>query len=271
MNQTYQNWELILIDDGSSDKTLSIAKTFKDPRIHVIADGLNKNLPSRLNQAIDISQGKYFARMDGDDISYPERLESQVEYLENHPEIDLLATHVLVFGKDGCARGVYTANEYHVDICCRPWSGFGVIHPTWMGKIEWFRTYPYQPQAIRMEDFEILLRTYQNSRFHCLPKILFGYRVESISLQKSLSSRYYLSRTLIKTGWQSKNWMFTYGALEQVAKAVVDIFAVSTGLSFTILRHRSGSPASSLELQQWEEVWRKCNSREGIELEAYSS
>ena len=76
LNQTYSNWELFLLDDGSKDKTLEIANSFKDSRIKVIVDGLNKKLPSRLNQAIEMSQGKYFARMDGDDISYPERLQS---------------------------------------------------------------------------------------------------------------------------------------------------------------------------------------------------
>ncbi|PSB51390.1 glycosyltransferase family 2 protein, partial [Chroococcidiopsis cubana CCALA 043] len=68
VNQTYQNWELILIDDGSKDKTLEVANSFSDPRIKVISDGLNLKLPRRLNQAISLSKGKYFARMDGDDI-----------------------------------------------------------------------------------------------------------------------------------------------------------------------------------------------------------
>lgn len=260
LNQTYQNWELILLDDGSRDNTVSIAQSFKDSRIRIIADGLNKNLPNRLNQAIALSKGKYFARMDGDDICYSERLQAQVEYLENHPDIDLLATHVIVFGADGCARGVYTASESHADICCRPWAGFGVIHPTWMGKTEWFRAHRYQPKAIRMEDYDILLRSYQNSRFYCLPKILLGYRVETLSLQKTLSGRYHLSKTLIKTALQNKDYRFVYGVLEQGAKALVDIFAIGTGLNFKILRHRAGSPVNATELAQWQQVWEQCNN-----------
>ncbi len=101
LNQTYSHWELLLIDDGSEDQTLNIALSFKDPRIRVIADGLNQKLQRRLNQAISLSEGKYFARMDGDDIAYPERLKYQVEYLEEHPEIDLLGTKYLVFDGEG--------------------------------------------------------------------------------------------------------------------------------------------------------------------------
>lgn len=260
LNQSYSNWELILIDDGSKDKTLSIAESFKDPRIKVIADGLNKNLPTRLNQAIAISQGKYFARMDGDDISYPERLQAQVEYLDNHPDIDLVGTQALIFGKDGNARGFFDSKESHSDICCRPWAGFGILHPTWMGKSDWFREHQYKIQAIRMEDYDILLRTYKNSRFYCIPKILFGYRVESLSLKKTLIGRYYLSIALIEKALSDKNYLFAYGVLEQGAKALIDTFAMTTGLNFKILRHRAGSPVSEAELIRWREVWDRCNT-----------
>jgi glycosyltransferase involved in cell wall biosynthesis len=63
LNQTYSNWELIIIDDGSRDKTLEVANSFRDPRIEVINDGQNQRLPIRLNQAIALSRGKYFARI----------------------------------------------------------------------------------------------------------------------------------------------------------------------------------------------------------------
>lgn len=271
LSQTYHNWELILLDDGSVDGTLSIAQSFQDSRIRVIADGLNMNLPNRLNQSITMSQGKYFARMDGDDISYPERIQAQVEFLENHPEIDLLGTYALVFGKDGFARGVYATKTSHADICCRPWSGFGILHPTWMGKTEWFQAHQYEAKAIRMEDYDILVRTYQHSRFHCLPHILLGYRVESLLLQKSLSGRYHLSRALLKQAWQEKNYIFAYGVLEQGAKALLDTFAIVTGLNFKLLRHRTGSPVSATELRRWQQVWAKCNSLEEIDLEPCSN
>ena len=85
LNQTYENWELILIDDGSQDDTLTIIKQFNDDRIRIYSDGRNRGLPGRLNEAVALSQGKYFARMDGDDICYPTRLASQVDFLEKNP------------------------------------------------------------------------------------------------------------------------------------------------------------------------------------------
>jgi glycosyltransferase involved in cell wall biosynthesis len=260
LNQTYRNWELILIDDGSKDKTLHIAQSFKDQRIRVTADGLHINLPSRLNQAIAISRGKYFARMDGDDISYPERIQTQVEYLENHLDVDLLGARAIVFGRDGSVRGASDKKQLHSEICCRPWQGFSLLHPTWMGRIEWFRAHQYRAEAIRMEDYDILLRTYKNSCFHRLPKILLGYRVESLSLKKTLIGRYYLSTTLIETALRERNYLFAYGVVEQAAKALVDIFAITTGLNFKILRHRAGSPVEAAELIRWRQIWDECNS-----------
>lgn len=262
LNQTYCNWELIIIDDGSKDRTTSIAQSFKDSRIKVIVDGLHMNLSHRLNQAILISRGKYFARMDGDDISYPERLEAQVKYMENHPDIDLLATQTIVFDKYGHARGFTAAKESHLEICSRPWSGFPLSHPTWLGKLEWFLAHQYRASAIRMEDYDLLLRTYKTSRFSCLPQILLGYRVESISLKKILASRYHHSITLLNKALLEKDYLLTFGALEQAAKALVDIFAVTTGLNFKLLRHRAGTPIDKAELIRWEKTWAKYNNSE---------
>ncbi|HEY9783691.1 MAG TPA: glycosyltransferase family 2 protein, partial [Leptolyngbyaceae cyanobacterium] len=260
LNQTYSNWELILIDDGSKDRTLSVAKSFNDSRIKVISDGLNLKLPHRLNQIIAISKGKYFARMDGDDVSYPDRLQTQVEYLENYPNVDILGTQILIFDDDGNPRGKSALTQSHQEICCRPWAGFSLAHPTWMGKLEWFSAHKYREEAIRMEDYELLLRTYKTSRFACLPQILLGYRVASLSLKNNLTARYNIAIALLEKTFVDRDYLFAFGVFEQVAKAIVDILAISTGLNFKILRHRTGIALDEAELNRWKQIWAKCNS-----------
>lgn len=262
LNQTYYNWELILIDDGSEDKTLAIAQSFKEPRIRVMNDGLHKNLPTRLNQAIALSKGKYFARMDGDDIAYPERLQTQVEYLEKHQDIDLVGTSMLVFGRDGQTIGSTSVKKHHAEICCRPWAGFYLSHPTWMGKLEWFRTHQYRPQAVRVEDQDLLLRTYKTSRFACLPELLLGYRQESLCLKKILTGRYYFSMALLEKALIERDYLFAFGVAEQAVKALVDTVAIATGLNFKLLRHRAAHPVNTAELLRWKEVWFRCSSEE---------
>ena len=80
--QTYENWELILVEDGSTDETLARSRQFTDSRIRIISDGTNQGHGARLNQAIELSRGKYIARMDQDDLCFPERFELQVDFLE---------------------------------------------------------------------------------------------------------------------------------------------------------------------------------------------
>ena len=95
--QTHELWELILIDDGSTDASLAIAKRFEeaDHRIRVIADGINKKLPARLNQLIEEANYDYIARMDADDLIHPDRLAIQLSFLEKNPNYDLVSTGVV--------------------------------------------------------------------------------------------------------------------------------------------------------------------------------
>jgi glycosyltransferase involved in cell wall biosynthesis len=281
LRQTYANWELILIDDGSSDQTVPLARRIAetDERIRLQVDGARKGLPARLNETIDASRGDYYARMDGDDVAYPERLERQVEYLEGHPSVDLVGAWAIVFGAGGRAFGKRTGAEHHEEICARPHAGFPLIHPTYMGRIDYFRRNGYRAQAIRCEDQDMLLRSfddhpaplkgalaksqdqdllirsYHTARFANVPEILLGYREEKIDLKKTLTSRYYL----IKSLWhelrcQGRPVLAFRAVVEQVLKGALDVVAVETGLNYRLMRHRA-RPTTAAEVKTWERVW----------------
>jgi glycosyltransferase involved in cell wall biosynthesis len=100
--------------------------------VRVIQDGTNRGLAARLNQGIDLARGTYLARMDQDDIAYPGRLEAQVRFLKEHPDIDLVATRALLFRNDGAVIGLSPFRRTHEEICATPWRGFFLPHPTWM-------------------------------------------------------------------------------------------------------------------------------------------
>ena len=110
--QTYEFWELILIDDGSSDNSLVIANMYakKDSRIRVISDGMNKKLPYRLNQLIQESTGDFIARMDADDIMHPERLEKQLRFLETNKRYDLVSTGLVSIDNDNIVKVIEKLN-----------------------------------------------------------------------------------------------------------------------------------------------------------------
>lgn len=253
LNQTYKNWELLVVDDGSVDQSLQVAHSIRDDRIRIVAGGERRGISARLNQLIEVSRGKYFARMDGDDLAFPSRIERQVSYLEAHPEIDLLGTAVIVFRNDGGIVGRLPVKESHAAICAHPWSGFYLPHPTWMGRRKWFARHGYDERANGAEDQHLLFRTYQTSRFACLPEVLLGYREDRRSLKRMLSRRYVFLTSLLRNALENK----TYG----IAMKLLTIQAAKIGgdvlnLGFGIKSMRNQLLAvDNVTREMWADIW----------------
>ena len=104
IKQTYENWELIMCDDGSTDNTYQIAQkylnTYQD-KIHLIKNEKNEGLALSLNRCLKHANGTYIARQDGDDISLPERLQIQVEFLKNNPQYTIVSSGMILFDENG--------------------------------------------------------------------------------------------------------------------------------------------------------------------------
>ena len=131
-----------------------------------------------------------------------------------------------------------------------------MAHPTWMGKVEWFRRYQYLTVAAA-EDQELLFRAYQNSQFANVPKIVLGYRENRLSLEYILFQRRHICKRIILNAGQQRRYMRgALGVISQIAKAVIDIIAICTGLNYYILRHRS-PPILAEEKIEWNSVWQQ--------------
>ena len=102
--QTYTNWELILCDDGSKDRTLFVANEYVEKypdKIKLLQNEQNMGLNFTLNKCLEEAQGEYIARMDGDDISLPQRFEKEIDILENNKEISIVSTAMILFDEEG--------------------------------------------------------------------------------------------------------------------------------------------------------------------------
>ena len=256
LTQTYQNWELIVVDDGSTDRTADRVLSVKDPRIRFIQEPSgNMGLASRLNQSVHLSRGQYIARMDADDVSYPQRLERQVQFLEEHPDIDLLGTGAVIFTGEGEIVGCYPTACSHEAICRRPWWGFPLAHPTWMGKRMWFLAHPYSEIDIRCEDQTLLLKSFPYSRFAALEEVLLGYRVGQISAGKLGRGRLNYCRRLLTRvkDFSSLSWALMGLGVHGAALAR----DVMLQLSGTVERgsRRSWASAACAEREQWQSIW----------------
>lgn len=171
--QTFPDFELILIDDGSNDSSLQIAKKYanKDSRIKVYSDGKNKNLATRLNEISSLTQAVYLARMDADDIMHPNRIKKQFEFLKKHPEIDVLGTNAYSINENNMVFGIRSKVENHKIVKVNQF-----IHPTIMAKRSWFLENKYDVKAIRIEDAELWYRTQEKYNFYSLTEPLLFYR-----------------------------------------------------------------------------------------------
>lgn len=259
LGQTLIDWELILIDDASTDRSAEAASAFGDPRIQLIRRQKNEGLSTGLNEAIRMGRGEYFARMDADDIAFPDRLAKQLRFLTAHPDIDLCGTEAVVFRDDGSAAGALRCRSRHEEICRRPWIGMNsLLHPTWLGKMRWFRENPYRAIFHKAQDRDLLFRAYRKSRFACLREILHGYRQETLALRKILVTRAYLTAALARNAVETGNPALLVGVVSQPFKAIADAVAITTGLNYKLLRHRA-APVSEDELEIWRGVWEAVN------------
>jgi glycosyltransferase involved in cell wall biosynthesis len=269
LNQTFKDWELLIIDDGSTDNTIDIAACFDDPRIILTKGGENKRLPTRLNECVNWARGKYFARMDADDIAYPGRLECQLDFLLSHPDVDLVGGWVVVFRNDGTVFGARRGPLTHEQICAHPWKGIPMAHPTWIGKAEWFRRNPYDTprQKFDTQDQDLLLRSHQKSRFAIVPEIVLGYREDSLSLSKILLARRDTCKTMVRIAREEHRFTTAaLGIIGLVFKGLVDTIAVCTGLKYHLLRHRASAISAEEEIE-WHTVWdqvRRSSSNLGV-------
>jgi glycosyltransferase involved in cell wall biosynthesis len=102
LNQTYKNFEFIIIDDASKDKSLDIIKKYakKDKRIIILKNKANLKICKSLNKGIKIAKGKYIARMDGDDISFSERFAEQVNFMESNPQVGVVGSWIEILNKN---------------------------------------------------------------------------------------------------------------------------------------------------------------------------
>lgn len=205
--QSYENWELILVDDGSTDNSLAIAQDFeaKDSRIRVISDGENRKLPYRLNQLITKSKGDFIARMDADDIMHPRRLQMQHDFLEKNSEFDLVATGLISIDNYNQVKGFRGFDKLYYDFGI-PKLSYPIVHPSIMAKRSWFERNQYSESYQRAEDFELWTRCIINNDFKIaiLPDLLLYYREEgNLSIVKIINS--YNDTKKIYSKYHSKN------------------------------------------------------------------
>lgn len=179
LNQTYENWELIMCDDGSTDNTYEIANEYakKDERIKLIKNSKNMGLAKSLNNCLKISSGEYIMRHDGDDIMIKDRIEKQVNYMETN-NCDACGSGAYIFDDNGI-WGIRQPSKIPTKSCMILGSPF--IHPTVIIKRDvLLKVGGYSDNELtrqRLEDYDLWIKIYENNCIlHNIQEPLILYR-----------------------------------------------------------------------------------------------
>lgn len=197
LNQTFTDFEFLIINDGSQDNTENIILSYNDTRIRYIKNEENIKLIETLNKGIDLAKGKYIARMDADDISEPNRLELQVEYMEANEKVAVCGSWFTSFGNK---NGETKYASQHDDIMFNMLYQCHICHPSVIMRTSILRINKlfYNKDFLHAEDYELFTRIGLKYKLHNLPHSLLNYRVHENSITKSNQETQYSNSIIVK-------------------------------------------------------------------------
>lgn len=270
--QTYDNWELVIVDDASSDGSWEFVNRILDPRVSVFRNDINMGNSYTLNRAIALTRGDYIAKMDADDLSFPERIEKQMRFLLDKPGVDAVGCGLYRVDKALKLIMVNKPPELHKDIIRFISIGrkfiFGPSFPLTDGclvaKKAWFERWQYDPAIPYAQDFDQNLRSHYTSVFANISEPLYVYRrvgVTSSGLSQT-KAVYYKFISLMRFGFKKSNLGLSIMALFSLAMR--PLFVYMTSLYVMHIQKKAGLYTTDRQRAIREEEKRIARAMEAI-------
>lgn len=189
LNQSFSDFELMIIDDGSSDSTMNIVDSFKDARIRVVTNEKNLGLIATLNKGLSLIKTEFVARMDADDISLPKRLETQLKFMRANPDVGVCGTWYDNILPDGSEKKGGRYLPSHNEILFKNLYQLHIIHGTTMMRMQVIRDndLSFNPSFSHSEDYDFFARFAEVSKLHNIQESLYIIRHHEESVSKKFS------------------------------------------------------------------------------------
>lgn len=213
-SQSFREWHMFIVDDCSNDGSEILLNKIKDKRVTILKNEVNRGLGYSLNKAISLCNAEFIARVDSDDIQHINRLENQVIFMKENPEVDLLCSAAYIRTSKGCKK--LSIPTTHKEITSRLKKSNCIIHPTIMVKANFFSNYGlYNETFRRAQDYELWLRALKKgARFGALNKPLIYYNTNNYS---------WPIETLLRHSYNRLRIFFKYQDITSINNLIVDI------------------------------------------------
>ncbi|MCZ4221807.1 glycosyltransferase [Pedobacter sp. SJ11] len=187
--QTFKNFELLIVNDGSTDQTEKIVKSFNDNRIVYIKKDTNQGIVASLNEGFKLAKGEFIARMDADDISLPTRLQQQYDFLKQNPEIAILGSHFQIVNAAGYGTDCYLMPLKHEALKVMLFFGSPFAHPTVMMRKDEFVKHNlwYREEFKHVEDYDLWSRALLILKGANYDEVLLNYRISNQQIASRFS------------------------------------------------------------------------------------
>lgn len=186
LNQTFSNFEFLIINDGSTDSSVDIINSFNDTRIHLVHNNSNLGLTKSLNKGIKLANGKYILRMDADDISLTNRIERQVEFMENNPKIAVCGCWANIVDEYNNIVNIKKYVTSSEEIKVRLFLVENALgHPGVIMRKNIVKHYFYNEEYPYSQDYELWVRLAKSHLLSNIPEPLINYRFHDQTISKS--------------------------------------------------------------------------------------
>ena len=219
LNQTFGDFEFIIIDDGSTNNAVEVVKSYRDERIKLVLNGKNLGMAKSSNIGLEMAQGEYIARMDSDDISLPERFEKQIEYMEKHQDIDILSSYVEFFPEK--RKVYYPLDDTNIKLILLFVSSL-VPHTS-----AFFRAAVLKDKDLKYDesyaaaiDYAFFMAAFDKAKFANMKDVLVKYRWHISNVSNSKKQVQIDADTRIKDFYQKKFLGEKYPAETEILKKI---------------------------------------------------